>query len=189
MTYRDTGARPIIDDLAKVGLEAGRWKIVGNQASGLDLPFASTVSAGGARLEAPTPSGPVWVSIGPYGGHFGPLTGDPSGEAKANFVGFLAEDDGDMEELEGNGNGIREPGEVWGFPVGGDPTGDAVRLRRPPFIAPADGAVAYVRYEDGPSPIHFDNEPQWKIELWLPGQMRYAMGHIGKIAAAAARPS
>ena len=183
VTYRDTGARPIIDDFASVGIEAGRWKIVGNQTPGLDLPFVSTVSAGGARLEAPTPGGPVWVSIGPYGGHFGPLTGDPSGEAKANFVGFLAEDDGDMEELEGNFNGIREPGEVWGFPVGGDLTGDAVRLRRPAFITPADGAVEGVLYDAGPSPIHFDHESQWRIELQLPGQAHYALGHIGRIAA------
>ena len=182
VTYRDTGARPIIDDLAISALEAGGWKIVGNQVPGLDLPFASTVAPGGARLEAPTPGGPVWVSLGPYGAHFGPLTGDPSGEAKANFVGFLAEDDGDMQELEGNGNGIREPGEVWGFPVGGDPTGNAVRTRRPPFIAPADGEVRSVRYEEGPSPIHFDNEPQWKVEIRLPGQVRYALGHVGRIA-------
>jgi hypothetical protein len=182
VVYLDTGARPMIDDLALVALEPNGWRIAGNQSPGLDLPFGSTVSPGGARLEAPTPGGPVWVSIGPYGGHFGPLTGDPSGEAKANFVGFLAEDDGDMEELEGDGDGIREPGEVWGFPIGGDPTGDSIRLRRPPFIAPADGAVGYLRYEGGPSPIHFDNEPQWKIELWLPGRVRYAIGHIGRIA-------
>ena len=131
----------------------------------------------------------MWVSIGPYGGHFGPLTGDPSGEAKANFVGFLAEDDGDMEELVGDGDGIREPGEVWGFPVGGDLTGDAVRLRRPPFIAPADGAGEHTcATRRAPSPIHFDNEPQWKIELWLPGQVRYAIGPHRHDRAAAARP-
>ncbi|MCU0305844.1 MAG: hypothetical protein MUC56_17465 [Thermoanaerobaculales bacterium] len=182
VTYRDTVARPVIDDLALVDLEPEGWRVVGNRAAGLDLPFASTAPPGAGRLVAPTPGGPVWVSIGPYGGHFGPLTGDPSGEAKANFVGFLAEDDGDMEELLGDGDGIREPGETWGFPVGGDPIGDAVRLRRPPFIAPADGEVGSVRYEEGPSPIHFDNEPQWKIELMLPGQVRYAIGHLGRIA-------
>jgi hypothetical protein len=184
VTYLDTGVRPIIDDLAIPALEPDGWLITGNQSPGLDLPFVSTVAMDGARLEAPTPGGPVWVSIGPYGGHFLPLTGDPSGEAKANFVGFLAEDDGDMEELEGDGDGIREPGEVWGFPVGGDLTGDAVRLRRPPFVTPADGAVFYVQYVEGPSPIHFDNEPQWKIGLGLPGEVRYAMGHVGRIAPA-----
>jgi hypothetical protein len=181
--YRDTGARPIIDDFALLALEVDGWKIVGNQVAALDLPFASTIPPGGTRLEAPTAAGqPVYVSIGPYGGHFGPLTGDPSGEAKANFVGFLAEDDSDMEELDGDGDGIREPGEVWGFPVGGDLTGDSVRLRRPPFIAPAAGSVRSVAYEAGPAGAYFDNEPQWKIELELPGRVRYAVGHIGRIS-------
>lgn len=182
VSYRDTALRPIIDDLALVALEPEGWQVVGNQAPGLDLPFAYTIPPGASRLEAPTPGGLVWVSIGPYGAHFGPLTGDPSGEAKANFVGFLAEDDGDMEELVGDGDGVREPGETWGFPVGGDLTGDAIRLRRPAFVAPADGTVRSVRYEEGASPIHFDNEPQWKIEIFLPGLVRYAIGHIGAIA-------
>ena len=184
VTYRDTEARPIIDDFALVALEPGGWMVVGNQAQALDLPFVSTVSADGARLEAPTEDGrPVYISIGPYGAHFGPLTGDPTGEAKANFVGFLAEDDSDMEELEGDFDGEREPGEIWGYPVGGDPTGDAVRLRRPAFIAPADGAVTSVQYEGGPSLFHFDNEPQWRIDLELPGRVRFTLGHVGRIAA------
>lgn len=184
VTYRDTHARPVIDDLGAVAVEAGTWVIAGNQVGGLDLPFASTLEPGTGRLVAPTPAGPVWVSIGPYGAHFPPLTGDPSGEAKANFVGYLAEDDGDMEELVGNGDGIRQPGEVWGFPVGGDPTGNAVRWRRPPFIAPADGEVGSLVYTTGPSPIHFDHEPQWKLELALPGGVRYAIGHLGRVAPA-----
>ena len=185
VTYLDTGARPIIDDFALLAVEAGEWKIAGNQAAALDLPFASIISPGGTRLEAPTAAGqPVYVSIGPYGAHFMPLTGDPSGEAKANFAGFLAKDDDDMEELEGDGDGIREPGEIWGFPIGGDLTGNAVRLRRPLFISPAAGSVRKVTYEEGPSAIHFDNESQWKIELALPGQVRYAIGHIGRIAPA-----
>ncbi len=183
VTFRDSGARPMIDDLASVALAPEGWRIAGNQVPGLDLPFVSTAPPGGARLEAPTPGGTVWISIGPYGTHFGPLTGDPSGEAKANFVGFLAEDDGDMEELLGNGDGIRQAGETWGFPIGGDLTGNAVRLRRPPFVAPADALVTSVRYETGPSPLHFDNEPQWKVELRLPGRVLHAFGHVGRIAA------
>lgn len=182
VTYYDTRARPVIDDLALVTLTPAGWILAGNQAPGLDLPFASNVPIGGTRLEAPSPGGTVWISLGPYGAHFGPLTGDPSGEAKANFVGFLAEDDSDLEELVGDGDGVREPGETWGFPVGGDPTGNAVRLRRPPFVAPLTGAVTSVLYEQGPSPFHFDHEPQWKVELELPGGVRYAMGHVGVIA-------
>ncbi|MEZ5312675.1 MAG: hypothetical protein R2862_02980 [Thermoanaerobaculia bacterium] len=182
VTYYDLGARPVIDELGILADGPGGWQITGNQAPGLDLPFASTVPAGGTRLAAPTPGGTVWVSLGPYGTHFGPLTGDPSGEAKANLVGFLAEDDGDMEELVGDGDGIREEGETWGFPAGGDLTGDAVRLRRPPYIAPLDATVTSVLYEQGPSPFHFDNEPQWKVEIELPGGVRYAMGHVGVIS-------
>jgi hypothetical protein len=180
VTYLDTVARPIIDDFAIVALEPEGWRIIGNQVPGLDLPFTSTIAMDGARLEAPTPGGAVWVSLGPYGAHFGPLTGHPSGDAKANFVGFLAEDDSDMEELVGDG--VREPGEIWGFPVGGDPTGNAVRLRRPPYTAPADGSVSSVVYEEGPSPIHFDNESKWRVEILLPGRVRYALGHVGQIA-------
>jgi hypothetical protein len=184
MTYLDTGARPVIDDLAVVDMRPNGWRIVGNQAPALDLPFMSTVSTDGARLEAPTEDGrPVYISIGPYGAHFGPLTGDPSGEAKANFVGFMAQDDSDMEELDGDFDGVREPGEVWGYPIGGDVTGDAVRLRRPAFIAPVAGAVSHVRFEEGASPIHFDHEPQWKVEIELTGGVRYAIGHVGRIAA------
>jgi hypothetical protein len=182
VTYLDTGARPVIDDLAPVGLDDGAWRITGNQSPGLDLPFAYTIPPGGSRLVAATPGGPVWISLGPYGGHFGPLTGHPSGDAKANFVGFLAEDDSDMEELVGNGNGIREPGEVWGFPVGGDPTGDAVRLRRPPYIAPADCTVTSLIYEEGSTSVYFDDEPKWRVDVQLPDRVLYTLGHVGRIA-------
>lgn len=183
--YRDTAARPIIDDFALLGQEAGDWKIVGNQVPGLDLPFAYTIPSGGSRLEAPTADGnPNYVSLGPYGGHFFPLTGDPSGEAKANFVGFLTDDDSEMEELDGNGNGIREPGETWGYPVGGDLTGDRVRLRRPVYITPLDGEARIVLYTSNPTGTYFDDEPQWRVDLGLPGGIQLSLGHVGKIASA-----
>ncbi len=181
--YRDTTARPIIDDFALLGQDAGAWKIVGNQTQALDLPFAYTIPSGGSRLEAPTADGsPSYVSIGPYGAHFLPLSGDPSGEAKANFVGFLVQDDSEMEELEGNGNGIRDPGETWGYPLGGDLTGDRVRLRRPVYIAPLDGEVGAVIYSVDPTGVYFDNEPHWNVDLGFAGGMRLALGHLGKIA-------
>ena len=183
--YRDTAARPIIDDFALLGQEAGVWKISGNQVPGLDLPFAYSIPSGGTRLEAPTPDGsPNYVSLGPYGGHFFPLTGDPSGEAKANFVGFLVDDDSEMEELVGNGNGIREPGETWGYPLGGDLTGDRVRRRRPAYIAPLDAVVGAVIYSEGPAGVYFDDEPHWNLNLRFGGDMRLALGHVGKIASA-----
>ncbi|NHZ72843.1 MAG: hypothetical protein GWP16_00010 [Nitrospirae bacterium] len=181
--YRDTVSRPIIDDFALLGQEAGVWRIVGNQTPALDLPFAYTIPSGGSRLEAPTAGGsPNYISLGPYGAHFPPLSGDPSGEAKANFVGFLAEDDSDMEELVGNGNGIREPGETWGYPTGGDLSGDRVRLRRPAYIAPLDGTVRWVIYTLDPTGVYFDNEPHWNVGIGFVGGLRLAFGHLGRIA-------
>jgi len=183
--YRDTVSRPIIDDFALLGQEVGVWRIVGNQTQALDLPFAYTIPSGGSRLEAATAGGsPNYVSLGPYGAHFGPLTGDPSGEAKANFVGFMVEDDSEMEELIGNGNGIREPGETWGYPLGGDLTGDRVRLRRPVYIAPLDGEVRRVVYVEDPTGVYFDDEPHWNVLLGFAGGMRIALGHLGGIAPA-----
>ncbi len=183
--YRDTAARPIIDDFALIGQDGGVWKIVGNQVLALDLPFAYTIPPGGSRIEAPTADGnPSYVALGPYGAHFSPLTGDPSGEAKANFVGFLAADDSEMEELVGNGNGIREPGETWGYPVGGDLTGDRVRLRRPVYVAPLGGEVRRVVYAVDPTGVYFDDEPQWIVDVDFPGDTRLSLGHLGKIATA-----
>lgn len=187
-TYRDTATRPIIDDFARLGLDAGRWKIVGNQVPAIDLPFAYTIPVGGSRLEAPTADGdPVYVALGPYGTHFQPLTGDPSGEGKANFVGFLPRDDSEMEELvdaDGPLDGVREPGDVWGYPAGGDLSGDRVRDRRPVYRPPVDGEVTALIYDHGPTGVYFDDEPQWRIELTLLGELRMALGHIGKIAPA-----
>ena len=183
--YRDTVSRPIIDDFSLLGQDAGVWRIVGNQTPALDLPFAYSIPSGGSRLEAPTAGGsPNYVSLGPYGAHFGPLTGDPSGEAKANFVGFMVEDDSEMEELVGNGNGIREPGETWGYPVGGDLTGARVRMRRPVYIAPLEGTVRSVIYAEDPTGVYFDDEPHWNVLLGFAGGMRIALGHLGGIAPA-----
>jgi len=185
--YRDTAHRPLIDDLGGLGLDGGRWKITGNQEPGLDLPFAYTIPGGGSRLEAPTADGsPVYVSLGPYGAHFQPLTGHPSGDAKANLVGFLAADDSELEELVGNGNGIREPGEVWGYPLGGDLSGDRVRQRRPVYRAPADGVVYSVVYEEAPTGTYFDNEPKWRVDLRLASGVELDFGHVGAIAPALA---
>jgi hypothetical protein len=183
VTYRDTATRPLIDDYGVVAEVGGRWRIVGNQVPGLDLPFDYSIPAGSSRLEAPTADGhPVYVSVGPYGAHFQPLTGDPSGEGKANFVGFLVSGDEEMEELVGNGDGHRDPGEVWGYPIGGDPTGDRVRNRRPVYRPPIDATIETVIYEHGPTGVYFDDEPAWRVGLRLPGQVGLELGHVGRIA-------
>ena len=183
--YRDTRFRPLIDDLARATLASGIWKIGGNLFPAIDLPWSYTVSGSGSLLLAPTADGnPVHVSIGPFGAHFSPATGHPNGDAKANFIGFLPNGDAEMEELVGDGDGVRDPGEVWGYPIGGDPSGDRVRLRRPVYRAPLAGAVEKVVYELGPSPIHFDNEPHWRVELALGDELKLRLGHVGRIAPA-----
>jgi len=185
VTYRDTRSRPRIDDFARLGLDGGRWRIVGNQVPALDLPFDSTIPPGGSRAEAPTADGhPVYVSLGPYGGHFPPLTGDPSGEAKANFIGYLAGGDDELDELVGDGDGVREPGEIWGYPAGGDLSGERVRRRRPVYRAPIDGELRALVYERGPTGFYFDDEPQWRLELRLGGEVGLTLGHVGRIAPA-----
>jgi hypothetical protein len=182
--YRDTANRPLIDDFGRVGPAAGRWRITGNQFPALDLPFEYTVEPGVSRLVALTADAePNYVSLGPYGAHFGPLTGDPSGEGKANFIGFLVSGDSEMEELVGDGDGIREPGELWGYPIGGDPTGDRIRNRRPVYRLPVDGVLEHLIYERAPSGTYFDDEPQWRLETRLLGEVQMTLGHVGAIAA------
>ncbi|MBZ0115192.1 MAG: hypothetical protein K8J08_22240, partial [Thermoanaerobaculia bacterium] len=183
VVFRDTGTRPLIDDLGRLGLVGAHWQIAGNQLPALVLPFDYSVVPGVSRLVAPTADAePVYVSLGPYGAHFGPLTGDPSGEAKANFIGFLVESDAEMEELEGDMDGVREPGEVWGYPIGGDLSGARVRNRRPVYRAPGPGTLERLIYEGGPSGNYFDDEPQWRVELRFYDEIGMVLGHVGKIA-------
>lgn len=182
--YRDTGNRPIIDDFEPLALVGGNWKLAGNQAGGLDLPFEYSIPQSASHLEAPTADGhPNYISLGPYGAHFLPSTGDPAGEAKANFGGFLVKDDAEMEELIGNGNGVRDPGETWGYPIGGDISGDRVRLRRPVYRSPRAGVVGKVIYNKGPTGVYFDDEPHWIVLVGFNGDVRMSIGHVGKIAA------
>ncbi len=184
VVYRNQAVRPMIDDFVDIGQETGIWKISGNQVPALDLPFAFSIPPGGSRLEAPTADGnPNYISIGAYGTHFLPGGGDPSGESKANFAGFLVEGDSEMEELVGNGDGIRDPGETWGYPIGGDLTGDRIRQRRPAYITPLDGEVRVVIYEAAPTGSYFDNEPGWRVDIGFPGELQISFGHLGMIAA------
>jgi len=92
---------------------------------------------GADRLTAPTPFGqPTYVSIGPYGSHFPPNTGHIQGNTKADYFGFLAQDDTELTELVGDGDGVREPGETWAY--WGGVAGERVRDRRVVYVAPAD---------------------------------------------------
>ena len=183
VVYLDSATRPLLDDLKRVGFESGRWKFTGNQIPGIDLPWSYSVPPGGSRLLAPTADGnPVYVALGPFGAHFQPVTGHPYGAARTNSVGFLVAGDTDMEELEGDGDGIREPGEVWGYPIGVDPTGERVRRRRPVYVAPLAGEIHAVVYRAGPTGVYFDDEPHWTVDLVMGGELQFSLGHVGRIA-------
>jgi len=183
VVYLDSATRPLIDDLERVGFESGRWKFIGNQIPAIDLPWIYTIPPGGSRLLAPTADGnPVYVALGPFGAHFQPFTGHPYGAPRTNSVGFLVSGDSEMTELEGDGDGIREPGEVWGYPIGGDLTGERVRRRRPLYVAPLAGEIRSVVYRAGPTGVYFDDEPHWVVDLALGGELQFTLGHLGRIA-------
>jgi hypothetical protein len=156
----------------------GAWVLIGDQRAGLDLPFEYTVA--GHALEVPAGSRIVHVSVGPYGGHFSPITGHGYGDAKANFVGFLTGSDADLTELAGDGDGIREPGETWGYDGGAG--GEAIRENRPVYTMPLEGELRQLRYEAPPSSTYFDSEPHWRLELSFTNSLAMAIGHVGAIA-------
>jgi hypothetical protein len=177
-TYVDTAHESALDLLSVIDRTTGNWIIRGNRMAALDQPFAYTMGAD--RLTAPTPFGqPAYVSIGPYGSHFPPNTGHIDGNSKADYFGFLAQDDSELDELVGDGDGVREPGEIWGY--WGGVAGERVRDRRVVYIAPADATLFELTYTS-PNGVYFDNEPDWVLNMKLPSGHRYRLGHVGKIA-------
>src|SRR5213594_441443 len=87
------------------GPRGGDWggyvnpALQGTRPTQFDLPFAYTIPPSASRLEVSTPGGTVYVSLGPFGSHFG---GHVTGDGKANWEGFLPKDDSEMVELVGN---------------------------------------------------------------------------------------
>jgi hypothetical protein len=158
-------------------MEDGTFRILGNQFPPLDLPFAYTIGSTG--LEVPTAGGTLYTSIGPYGGHFGPIAGHPYGDSKASFDGFLTRDDGDLTELVGNGDGIRQPGETWGY--WGGTSGEVIRAKIPVYIAPMDGTVTELHYLAAPTGVYFDDVPQWSVIISFSDEIRLLLDHVGAI--------
>ncbi len=156
---------------------AGAWVLIGDQRAGLDLPFEYTIA--GHTLEVPAGSRVVHVSVGPYGGHFSPITGHGYGDAKANFAGFFTSSDGDLTELAGDGDGVREPGETWGYDGGAG--GEGIRSNRPVYTMPLDGELRQLRYEAPPSSTYFDSEPHWRLEIAFTNSLAMGIGHVGAI--------
>jgi hypothetical protein len=174
--YVDTERVPAPRRLSVWGEDAGRWVVTGDQFS-MDLPFPYVVTD--RALEVATPVGTVWVSPGAFGAHNGPHTGHVFGDGKANFIGYLSDGDAEMVDL-GNGNGIREPGELWGYY--GGLGGERVRNRTPIYVAPAAATLHEVFYRSAPTGVYFDNVPQWAVTLEFANGARLYLDHLGSIA-------
>jgi len=147
----------------------------------LDLPFNYTVGA--TSLEITTAGGPIYVSVGAYGGHFNPFSGDPIGDAKSNLQGYFVSDTTELSELPssgGNGNGVCDTGEACGF--WGGTMGEEISNRIPTFTSPIDATLVRVTLNAGPNAGYFGNVPHWEIELRLSNRFTLRIGHLGAIA-------
>jgi len=153
----------------------------GDDVLPLRLPFEYTV--GERTLEVPTSGGTVHVSIGPFGAHFQPLSGDPIGDAKSNLIGWFAGDSTELAELSGtggNGDGNCDNGESCGFWAG--PGGNLIRDRIPTYIAPVAASLTRLRLNNGPDATYFDSVPHWEIDMALNSRYSLRIGHLGGIA-------
>lgn len=147
-----------------------------------DLPFAYEL--GTTNLELTAGTGTIYVSVGAFGAHFNPFSGDLLGDFKSNLLGLYAKDNSGLEELTatgGNDDGICDIGESCGFY--GGPTGDVIRSRIPSYTAPMDATLVRVTLNEGPNAGYFDNVPHWEIQLSLGGHFTLRIGHLGGISA------
>ena len=170
----------LVTELAFFRQVGAAWVLAGDQLPAFDLPFAYTPAAD--HLKITTPGGAVYVSLGPWGAHFTPLTGHAYGDAKPNLAGFLAHADAELVELAGNGDGVRQAGETWGYWGGGD--GSRVRNRVPVFRSPYAGQVERVIYEHGPTGVYFDDPPHWRVEVRFPNRVELSLVHVARLAPA-----
>jgi hypothetical protein len=177
VTYLDTHARPGDLPYAAWALEGSAWVIEGNQMDALALPFEYALDT--EHLVAPSPGGPVYVSVGPYGAHFSPLTGHAQGNAKGDLVGFFTPTRSELTEIEGNGDGVCDTGERCGF--FGEVDGSLIRNRVPVYEAPFDGTVTTINYSP-PNGFYLDNAPKWQVEIQLYAGHRMRFDHVGRIA-------
>jgi hypothetical protein len=177
VTYVDSHATPGDRTMRVWSREGSRWVMLGNQAAALDLPFEYTL--GTTSLITPTPGGPVYVAMGPYGAHFSPLTGHQGGDPKGNLVGFLTQSNADLTELSGDGDGLCEPTELCGF-FGGD-DGSLVRNHIPLYTAPLPATIHSVIFR-APNGVYFDNVPKWVVEIRLYQGQHLSLDHVGWIA-------
>jgi hypothetical protein len=178
VTYLDTHTTPNHRPFGTWAKEGSRWVIFGNQVGALRLPFDYVAAT--SHLAAPTAGGPVYVSVGPYGAHFAPLTGHVQGDPKSNLMGFFTETRLGLTELAGDLDGRCEPGESCGLHGGSD--GSLIRNRVPAYKAPIDGVVVRIEY-NSPNGLYFDNAPKWQVAVQLHAGHVLNFDHVGRIGA------
>jgi hypothetical protein len=173
--YADSRTRPGPPRLSLWTQGPAGWVIRGNGFAGIDLPFVYRAGANGT-LEVPTPGGTLFASVGPYGMH----TGHVDGDAKTNFAGFFSNGYDDMVDL-GDGDGVREPGEPWGYY--GGVSGERIRNRIPSYVAPAEATLDAIVFEAVPGFFYFDGAGQWGVTLRFADDTRLHLGHLGRVSA------
>ncbi|MDH3630699.1 MAG: hypothetical protein OER98_06215 [Gammaproteobacteria bacterium] len=147
-----------------------------------DLPF--NYSFGMRTLNVITPGGQtIYVSVGSFGAHFIPMSGDLLGDFKSNLIGLFAYNRNELAELPGTGgndNGICDSGESCAF--WGGLSGERIESRIPVYIAPDDGMLTRVTLLASPGPGYFGNPPHWEIQTQFNEQFSMRIGHLARIS-------
>ena len=147
------------------------------------LPF--NYSFGARTLEVDTPGGQtIYVSVGSYGAHFIPMSGDLLGDLKSNLIGLFAYSRNELAELPGTGgndDGICDNGESCAF--WGGLSGEHIESRIPVYTAPADGTLTRVTLLAAPRPGYFGSPPHWEIQTQFNQQFSMRIGHLARISA------
>ncbi len=150
----------------------------------LTLPLKNySIDADSIKIDSG--SGVVHASIGPFGAHFGPLTGHAWGDAKGNIAGYFARSDSELTFFnDANSNGLCEPrdGDVCG--LSGGMNGSSLLAGQPTYVAPVAATVTWVSQDrpPGSDPIYLNGQPHWRIEVQLNSRYTLGMGHLGSIA-------
>jgi hypothetical protein len=176
VTYVDSIARPGRQWLRPWADEGSGWVVRGSQTEAFDFPFEYRVGPNG--LEVPfgtsTEPGSIHVSVGPFGAHFGPLTGHGYGDGKGNLVGFFSASDAELVTLPT----LPLPTRAYY----GGPGGMLLLDRRPVYASPEPGLVQGISC-DVPAPGQYlGDNVHWVLKLSFPAGEGLQLGHLGKIA-------
>jgi hypothetical protein len=176
ITYVDSVTRPGRQWLRDWADDGSGWVVRGSQSGAFDFPFEYTVGPKGLELPfgTSTDAGSIHVSVGPFGAHFGPLTGHGYGDGKGNLVGFFTASDADLETLPT----LPLPTSAYY----GESGGSLLLARRPLYIAPAAGSVDWIDCVAAAPGLYVGDEFQWTLRLRFPGEQGMQLGHVGKIA-------